>query len=371
MPPTPPETGKPKKNLFEVKHEEAMQNAVNILSTLTFSRRRMFGDVVEAAAPMPEGLDVVEDVKAKSNIHKLLDKCWSKVEQKIMGLWWVSKVTSLFGKGAREFLSWAKRIILSDLVLKKLIPYYGAISGMIEGAIGLAQTYSQAKAVSELTETKLYLHEGYPIAALKGFVEYATKATAKRGAKGAYKFGMSVVSLIGQIFSFGWSSTVDFVAGLVEKLTEIAISIIEAEKFDTATEKLIEYRKDNRLPSGDDFEDMLESCPFLGCVFFAVADKIGPDHISYTFSPPGRFLSQIEIVTARNKLTGAINQARSYIKEAGITLSYRSAALKDRYGDPLKSTEAQYVGSRGMSSPEFALRNRRKLKTVKKRLEAA
>lgn len=377
MPPTTPENGKPQKNLFELKHEEAMQNAVNILSSLTFSRRKMFGDALETATsmlPVKPGTDMrgaIDDVKAKSSIHKLLDKCWSKVEKKIMSLWWVSKVTSLFGKGAREFLSWAKKIILSDLVLKKLIPYYGAISGMIEGAIGMVNTYSQAKAINELTETKLYLHEGYPVAALKGFVEYATNATAKRGMKGAYKFGMSVVSLIGQIFSFGWTSTVDFVAGLIEKLTEIAVSLIEAKKFETATEKLVEYSKENRLPSGDEFEDMLEACPFLGCVFFAVADKIGPDHISFTFSPPRGILSQNEIVTARGKLTAAINQARDYIKEAGIALEYRSAALKDRYGDPLKSTEAQYVGSRGMSSVEFALRKRRKLKKHPPQFEAA
>lgn len=372
MPPTDPKNGTIDKNIFELKHDEAMQRAVDILSTLTFSRGRMFGDAIENAAgmlPTGAGADprqAINSVTAKSSIHKLLDKCWSMVEKKIKDLWWVGKIKSLFNGGVVEFLKWAKQIILSDQVLAKLIPFYGSISGIIEGALNLADSFFQGKAINGLAETKLYLHEGYPVAALTGFVAYAKKETAKLGGKGIYKFGVSVASLIGQVFSFGWTSAVDFAAALVGKLTDIAIKIIEAKKFEAATERLIEYRKNHKLPSAEVFEDMLEACPFLGCVFFAVADKIGPDHIGYTFVPQSGILTQTEINTARGKLRDVINSARKYIREAGISLEYRNAADKDLHGDPLKSTGAEYVGSRGMSSIEFTLRKRGKLNSRNK-----
>ncbi|MEO1493997.1 MAG: hypothetical protein AAFV19_17730 [Pseudomonadota bacterium] len=305
------------RQFFQKRHQKAMDKAVGLLSTLTFSEEQMFGDIFEAGAgllPLPARIsdlkEAVDDLKKKSMVEKLLDKCWGKVEGKISTLPWVAKIQSLVGQSAKDFLRWAKGIILSPFVPKKLIPIYGIAADLYDAWESGKATYTGSRRMAELTEAKPYMHEGFPVAAMDAFIRYAKIETAKKAGKTAYKFGKAIVSVLGQIFSFGWSTTAEFIAGIVEAITDIAISLIEAKKFDAATARLAEDRKQKRRLSGNDFKNLVKACPLLGCVFYAVAPTIGRDDIIFTFSPPSGSIDERELKTANAKLVGVVNQAR-------------------------------------------------------------
>jgi hypothetical protein len=332
--------------------ERGLQRGVTLLSKLTFSKEQMAIDALKSSVSIGMAShsfatgggddDTVGSIigdAAESKISALLGKCWDKAREKVEKHKWLKRACHLLEVGMNQLLSWVKGLILNGKVLAQVVPFYGNIKGIIDGAILAVNAHGQRTSFEALSSMGDTVASGISSAALDAFTKYARAETLRTAGKSAYTFAKSIGGLLAEIFSFGAWKVVDFVIAVVEAITSFVFSLVQAILFDKATEKFGEHARANTLPTPEDFRTIVSGCSFVGCVFFAAANYIGHFQISALMSAPGRVLSSKMLTDSLTKISAAQRTACEYTSNAHFKVSFRTTQGKEEFGWILKMIE--------------------------------
>ena len=337
--------------LLEQAQQDGLARGITILSKLTFSKSKMAFAAAESAISVTKSSvdfskggsdDTVGSIlgdTAEAKIQKLLGKCWDKVRQKTERSPWLTKACHVLEVGLNQLLSFVKGVIFSGAVMAQLVPFYGNVKGIIDGAILAVGAHGHRTATDTLNEMGPSVASGISTEALNGFTKYARAEMIRTAGKSAYTFAKSIGGLLAEIFSFGAWTVVTFVAAVVEAIASFVNSLVQAIMFDRATKKLRDYGICRQLPSAEEFRTILAGCSFVGCVFFAASNYIGHFNVTSVLANPSRVLSTKMLTDSVTKIAQAQKMACGYTTGAAFSLDFRTPESQAEYGWILKMIE--------------------------------
>jgi hypothetical protein len=232
-----------------------------------------------------------------------------------------------------------KGVIFSGAVMAQLVPFYGNVKGIIDGAILAVSAHGHRTATDALNEMGPAVGSGVATEALNGFTKYARAEMIRTAGKSAYTFAKSIGGLLAEIFSFGAWTVVTFVTAVVEAIAGFVNSLVQAIMFDRATKKLWDYGIRRQLPAAEDFRTILAGCSFVGCVFFAASNYIGHFNVTSVLASPSRVLSTNMLTSSVSKVAAAQKMACGYTTNAAFSLDFRTPESQAEYGWILKMIE--------------------------------
>lgn len=337
--------------MLESAQQAGLQRGVTLLSNLTFSKTQMAISGLQAGVSIASASssfasggsdDTVGSIAgdaAEAKIQQLLHKCWDKAREKVENNIWLSRACDLLEVGINQLLSWVKGLIFSGGVLDKLVPLYGNIKGIVDGAIQAVDARSQHTVVDALGNMGPQVSSGVATAALEGFTKYAQGEMLRAAGKSAWTFAKSIGGLLAEIFSFGAWTVISFATAVVEAIVGFAYGLVQAILFDRTTEKFGQYAEARSLPSAEDFRTIITGCPYVGCVFFAAANYIGHFNLTSVLASPNRVLSTKMLTESIPKINDAQLAACGYTRDSSFTLDFRSAEAQQEYTWILKMIE--------------------------------
>ena len=291
--------------------EAGLSRGITLLSHLTYSKKQMAIEGIKGAASIGSAAhtyskggssDTVGSImgdQAEAQIVKLLNACWDNVKEKLNGNVWLTRACTLLKTGVEQLLSQIKGLIFNGGVLSKLVPFYGNIKGLVDGAILAVKAHGHKTAADTLADMGPAVASGIASSALEGFSKYARSEMLRCAGKSAWTFAKSIGGLLAEVFSFGAASAVSFAIAVVEAISSFVYSLVQALMFDKATKKFEDYATKRTLPSAEEFRTILAGCSFVGCVFFASANYIG--HFNMT-----SVLANTDKVLSTNMLTSTV-----------------------------------------------------------------
>lgn len=313
---------------------QAASSAVNIANSQAFA-----SDSPESKSGMERASTSADDIvfdKASSAIKTLLGKAWDKVEAKIISDPMILRLVKVLKLGLSTVLAWIKKIVLSAEVLGKLVPFYGAVSGMIDGAKLAFETHGHRTAFDNIKETSKQIAAGFPSVAIDAFGRYVKIEAVRSGLKTAYTFAKTLASVLLQVFTMGISSVVDFATSIFEAVSSFAYSAFQAITFGKATELCRECVKEKKLMSIDDFRTICASSAFVGCVFFGAANYIGHFNLTAVLSEGTNTISSSSMMGAVAKVGETQKLASRYVASSAFEMKFMSNEEESQYGWALK-----------------------------------
>ncbi len=353
--------------MLEDAQEAGISRGITLLSQMTFSKKQMAIDALTTSVSIAttsidfsKGEDNDDTVGsligdgAEAKINTLLSKCWDKARAKVANNKWLSRASHVLEVGLNQLISWIKGLIFSGKVLAQVVPFYGNIKGIVDGALIAIETHGHRSSFESLVEMGDKVSSGISSAALDAFSKYARAEMIRCAGKSAWTFAKSIGGLLAEIFSFGAWKVVDFVIAIVEAITSFCFSVVQAVLFDKATKKFGDYATARTLPSADEFRTIVSGCSFVGCVYFAAANYIGHFNISSMLSNSSRVLSTKSLTDGLTKINEAQKMACGYASSSHFKISFRDAAAKEEFGWVLDMIEG-YSSSAPKS--EFLTKN--------------
>ena len=323
--------------MLQKAQDDGIARGVTLLSNLTFDRWDMGMRGLDAAVSVgtstasfvknPGGSDdtagsLLGD-EAESKINKLLSKAWDKARTKLENTPFLVKACDLLERGLSQLLGYVKGLIFNGKVLGMLVPFYGNVKGIIDGAIMAVDTHSQRTSIDQLKAMGPQVASGVPTVALASFTSYARAEYLRSAGKTAYTFVKSIGGLLAEIFSFGAWTVISFTAAVVEAIFSFVNSLIQGMLFDRTTVLFRDYVKNNTMPSPAQFRTILGGCSFVGCAFFASANYIGHFNLTSALSSPDRVLSTSTTMAAVAAVGDAQRMACGYSSSAAFKLACR------------------------------------------------
>lgn len=264
--------------------------------------------------------------EAESKIKALLGKAWDKAREKLENNPKLVAACTFLERGLGELLGRIKGLIFNSQVLGQLVPFYGNVKGIIDGAIQAIAAHGHRTAMDTLNDMGPAVASGVATEALSGFTTYVKGEFVRTAVKSAYTFAKSIGGLLAEIFSFGAWSVVSFVTAIIEAIVGFVNSLVQGMLFDRATEKFKEYSEARSLPTPEEFRTVLAGCSFVGCVFFASANYVGHFNLTSVLAQPQRVLSTKMITDSVGQINEAQKMACQYTSGAAFKLSCRKGA---------------------------------------------
>lgn len=275
---------------------------------------------------------------AWDKIMAVLEKCWEKVTRKIRDAEWFKKAQDGLGLAATILMDWIKTLLLSGQVISKLVPFYGSIRGVVDGALLAFSAVQCRDTISDLVNTSVMIDSGVPKVAMDAFRNYVILENVRLGAKSAYIVTKSIGNFLAEVLTFGAWTVASFVTAIVEAVASIVTALVQFRLFDKATEKLRVYSQAGDIPDADEFRSIISFCPLIGAVFFGGASYIGHFQLTRVLTKPA-FCDASYLNSALPSIAETQRHACAFIRASGIQLKFRSADEEKRLGWVVKQIE--------------------------------
>ena len=329
--------------------DAAVWEAMTVLSKLKYSESEMLrtgmssglaisgavGDFKDGGSDTSVG-DVVKEglteAAKKTKILKLLKKCWERVKRKLAKAEFMKKACVMLEVGFEVLLEKAWKAISGEGVLKLLVPFYGNVRSVIDGAIGHVDDANKLTGIDEMQKVAPKIAEGIPSVSIKAFINYAKADLVLSTGKHAYKILKGFGGVLAEIFTFGAWKAVELAAAVFEAVSSFVNAMIQGTLFNAATARM----KDEairREVTAEKFRTMIAGCPMLGAVFFALPEQYNCRYgLISVLTNADTNLQPSVVKAAEHQVDKLHKMACEYVKNAPFTLDFRSSASAEEYG---------------------------------------
>lgn len=266
------------------------------------------------------------------SLSEFLKWAFEKVTEKFIQNPTVKRLVQVAGVSVNVILIEVRELILDKLTLKALIPFYGAVKGLIDTGVNIYKAASASNAFDRLDKAAAMISSGVPRQMFNQFRDFLSNEIILNATKTGYTFGKTVASVLVTVFAAPASSPLAFVNSVIEAISSIALKLYQAFTFRRATQRCAQWVEANDISADLDFAEGIAACPFIGCVFFGAANFMGHFNLSAMLTDT-KFLTSANLTLAVSEVSAVQKIACKYVASSEIPFKFKD---EERYGWILK-----------------------------------
>lgn len=257
-------------------------------------------------------------------IAQFLRRLWEKAKKKIEDHPVLRRLQRLAGVTMTVVLAWVKKVLINADVLQQLIPFWGIIKDGIDVAIEAKHAWDHKTSLDDIKAAAGSFGSGVPTIAFSAFERYVNTQMIMSVGSAAWAAAKGLTNALLTIFTMGISNIVSLVTSCVETVVSTAYRLCQAFIFNHAARNIAEkYNAGSVGLVQLNMGDLCGGCPYIGALYLAVSDFIGPDSLVASIAKKSSitasemYLCRQQIAKLKDKSVDYINDGRFKLKLRG------------------------------------------------------